>query len=184
VSESEMAMNGHGGALMEESPYSIPSRKLTVWLFIISDAVTFGAILFAYGYLRVATPDWQTPFKSGSIINAAVMGTAPAGIAGPCGRCASINRPKTPINTPSTANALPRIATIAAAVTAAEGLAGSAIARVYHLRVLRERITKRHILQNFRLTFAFFSPKLESRMARSASAARQRDQWRSPHGPD
>jgi len=42
VSESEMAMHGHGGALMEESPYSIPSRKLTMWLFIISDAVTFG----------------------------------------------------------------------------------------------------------------------------------------------
>ena len=58
---------------MEESPYSIPSRKLTMWLFIISDAVTFGAILFAYGYLRVATPDWQTPFKSASIINAAIM---------------------------------------------------------------------------------------------------------------
>ncbi len=73
MSDSEMAMHGHGGALMEESPYSIPSRKLTIWLFIISDAVTFGALLFAYGYLRVATPDWQTPFKSGSIVNAAIM---------------------------------------------------------------------------------------------------------------
>jgi len=31
------------------------------------------AMLFAYGYLRVATPDWQTPFKSGSIINVAIM---------------------------------------------------------------------------------------------------------------
>src|SRR5256885_16246925 len=68
-----MAMQGHGGVLMEESPYSIPSRKLTMWLFIISDAITFGAILFAYGYLRVATPDWQTPFKSASIINVATM---------------------------------------------------------------------------------------------------------------
>ena len=73
MSESDMAVHGHGGALMEESPYAIPSRKLTMWLFIISDAVTFGAILFAYGYIRVATPDWQTPFKSGSIVNAAVM---------------------------------------------------------------------------------------------------------------
>ena len=73
MSESEMAMLGHGGMLMEGSPYSIPSRKLTMWLFIISDAVTFGAILFAYGYLRVATPDWQTPFNSASIINVATM---------------------------------------------------------------------------------------------------------------
>ena len=73
MSESEMAMHGHGGSLSEESPYSIPSHKLTMWLFIISDAVTFGAILFAYGYLRVATPDWQTPFKFASIINVAIM---------------------------------------------------------------------------------------------------------------
>ena len=73
MSESEMAVHGHGGALMEESPYAIPSHTLTIWLFIISDAVTFGAILFAYGYLRVATPDWQTPFRSASIINAAIM---------------------------------------------------------------------------------------------------------------
>jgi heme/copper-type cytochrome/quinol oxidase subunit 3 len=53
VSESEVAIHGHGpvghGALMEASPYAIPSRKLTMWLFIISDAVTFGAFLFAYG---------------------------------------------------------------------------------------------------------------------------------------
>ena len=73
MSESDMAIQGHGGALMEEPPYAIPSRKLTIWLFIISDAVTFGAILFAYGYLRVATPDWQAPFKTGSIVNVAIM---------------------------------------------------------------------------------------------------------------
>jgi cytochrome c oxidase subunit III len=73
VGESEVALHGHSAAPMEESPYAIPSRKLTMWLFIISDAVTFGAILFAYGYIRVATPDWQTPFKAGSIINVALM---------------------------------------------------------------------------------------------------------------
>jgi len=58
---------------MEESPYAIPSRKLTMWLFIISDAVTFGAFLFAYGYIRVATPNWQRPFESASIINVVLM---------------------------------------------------------------------------------------------------------------
>jgi cytochrome c oxidase subunit 3 len=52
---------GHG-ALLEESPYGIQSRKLAMWLFIIADAATFGAILFAYGYLRVANPDWTRPF--------------------------------------------------------------------------------------------------------------------------
>ncbi|HEY4978696.1 MAG TPA: cytochrome c oxidase subunit 3 [Candidatus Acidoferrum sp.] len=72
MSESQVAGHGHG-ALMEESPYAIPSRKLTMWLFIISDAVTFGAFLFAYGYIRVATPNWQRPFESASIINVVLM---------------------------------------------------------------------------------------------------------------
>jgi len=48
---------------MEESPYGIQSKKLAIWLFIIADAATFGAILFAYGYLRVANPDWTRPFE-------------------------------------------------------------------------------------------------------------------------
>jgi len=64
---------GHG-AMMEGSPYAIPSRKLTMWLFIISDAITFGAILFGYGYLRTASSDWPTPFKFyPSIFNVMIM---------------------------------------------------------------------------------------------------------------
>ncbi len=72
MSESEVAIHGHG-ALLEQSPYAIPSRKLTMWLFIISDAVTFGAFLFAYGYIRVATPTWTRPFESASVINVILM---------------------------------------------------------------------------------------------------------------
>jgi heme/copper-type cytochrome/quinol oxidase subunit 3 len=72
VSETEMDMHGRG-TLLEESPYAIPSRKFTMWLFIISDAVTFGAFLFAYGYLRVATPNWVRPFESGSVVNVIAM---------------------------------------------------------------------------------------------------------------
>ena len=72
MSESQVAVQGHG-PLLEESPYAIPSRKFTMWLFIISDAVTFGALLFAYGYLRVATPNWVRPFESGSVINVILM---------------------------------------------------------------------------------------------------------------
>lgn len=67
-----MAVHEHG-ALLEESPYAIPSRKFTVWLFIISDAVTFGAFLFAYGYLRVGTPNWVRPFDNGSVVNVIIM---------------------------------------------------------------------------------------------------------------
>jgi cytochrome c oxidase subunit 3 len=74
VSESDMAVHGHGAALMEASPFAIPSRKLTMWLFIISDAVTFGALLFGYGYLRTASPDWPAPFKfNPTILNVMIM---------------------------------------------------------------------------------------------------------------
>ena len=72
MSESEMAVHGHG-ALMEESPYAIPSRKLTMWLFIISDAVTFGSFLFSYGYIRVSAANWARPFESASVINVVAM---------------------------------------------------------------------------------------------------------------
>src|SRR5437879_3967261 len=58
-----MTMGARPGALMEASPYGIQSKKLAMWLFIIADAATFGAILFAYGYLRVANPDWTRPFE-------------------------------------------------------------------------------------------------------------------------
>jgi cytochrome c oxidase subunit 3 len=74
VSEFDHAVQGHSTALLEPSPYAIPSRKLTMWLFIISDAVTFGAILFGYGYLRTASSDWPTPFKFyPSIFNVMIM---------------------------------------------------------------------------------------------------------------
>jgi cytochrome c oxidase subunit 3 len=45
-----------------------------MWLFIIADAATFGALLFAYGYLRVGSPDWTRPFQFfPSIVNGLVM---------------------------------------------------------------------------------------------------------------
>jgi cytochrome c oxidase subunit III len=74
VSEANLAMGGHPPDLMEKSPFAIPSKKLAMWLFLISDAVTFAALLLAYGFLRNATPDWPKPFRfSPSIINAMVM---------------------------------------------------------------------------------------------------------------
>jgi cytochrome c oxidase subunit III len=74
VSESEMTMGAGHGALLEESPYGIQHKKLAIWLFIISDAVTFASILFAYGYVRVGSPDWTTPFDFvPSILNGMVM---------------------------------------------------------------------------------------------------------------
>lgn len=73
MNEPEMAMGTSQDAFMEESPYAIPSRKMAVWLFILSDAVTFAAILVAYGYVRLGSADWPRPFESSSIVNGVVM---------------------------------------------------------------------------------------------------------------
>lgn len=43
-------------------PYRVGHRKLGMWLFIVSDAMTFSAMLIAYSYARVASDAWPTPF--------------------------------------------------------------------------------------------------------------------------
>lgn len=59
---------------MEASPFGVQSKKLVIWLFIASDAVTFGVLLFGYSYLRVGSLDWSYPFKFfPTILNAFVM---------------------------------------------------------------------------------------------------------------
>ena len=71
----------HGAALeathavaSEPSPFLISSKKLTMWLFIVADAATFGALLFGYGYLRFGSPNWTKPFSfSPNIVNALIM---------------------------------------------------------------------------------------------------------------
>jgi cytochrome c oxidase subunit III len=72
VSEANLTMD-HGADVMEARPFAIPSKKLVMWLFIISDACTFGAMLFAYGYVRNAAPDWPHHFETASIVNVALM---------------------------------------------------------------------------------------------------------------
>jgi cytochrome c oxidase subunit 3 len=75
VSETDMVMAGHDQALREESPYGwIQHKKLGIWLFILSDAVTFASILWAYGYVRLGSAGWPRPFEfSPTIINGIVM---------------------------------------------------------------------------------------------------------------
>ncbi|HEX8493198.1 MAG TPA: cytochrome c oxidase subunit 3 [Pyrinomonadaceae bacterium] len=55
-------------------PYRVGHRKLGMWLFIVSDAMTFSALLIGYSYMRVSSTQWPTPFKfSPSIIFSTVM---------------------------------------------------------------------------------------------------------------
>jgi cytochrome c oxidase subunit III len=74
VSHAELTMEHVHGAVTEQRPYGFQSKKLVMWLFIIADAATFGAILFAYGYIRVGSPDWTKPFAFfPTILNGIVM---------------------------------------------------------------------------------------------------------------
>jgi len=74
VSHAELTMQQVHGAVAEERPYGFQTKKLVMWLFIIADAATFGALLFAYGYVRVGSPDWTKPFAfSPTILNGIVM---------------------------------------------------------------------------------------------------------------
>ena len=69
-----MTAGGMHGAAMEPSPFLISSKKLTMWLFIVADAATFGALLFGYGYLRFGSPNWTKPFTfSPNIVNGLFM---------------------------------------------------------------------------------------------------------------
>jgi len=55
-------------------PYGIVSKKLGMWLFIISDSLTFSALLVVYSYVRLSSPNWPKPFHFyPSIIVASVM---------------------------------------------------------------------------------------------------------------
>jgi len=56
---NELTLSEWGGGTL---PYSVNHKKLGMWLFIVSDALTFSAVLIGYSYLRVASPNWPTPF--------------------------------------------------------------------------------------------------------------------------
>lgn len=64
----------HGMAdVYEPSLFGTYSKKIGMWLFLLSDSLTFGALLYAYSYGRISNPNWPTPFHSSSILNATLM---------------------------------------------------------------------------------------------------------------
>ena len=45
------------------SPFAVSSKKLGMWLFIMSDTLTFSALLVSYAFVRLSTPEWPRPFE-------------------------------------------------------------------------------------------------------------------------
>ena len=73
MSEAHLTMGAHTPGPMEAPPFAVPSKKLAMWLFIMSDVMTFAACIAAYAFVRNATPDWPRPFHGGTITNVAIM---------------------------------------------------------------------------------------------------------------
>ena len=68
---SQAGRSAWGGGV---APFGTGSKKLGMWLFILSDAITFSALIMAYSYVRVASPQWPTPFEFyPGIVKATVM---------------------------------------------------------------------------------------------------------------
>src|SRR5205809_7146957 len=60
----------------EPSLFGTYSKKIGMCLFLLSDSLTFGALLYAYSYGRISTPNWPPPSHSESIVNATTMTAA------------------------------------------------------------------------------------------------------------
>jgi cytochrome c oxidase subunit III len=58
-SDAQEASRWGGGV----SPFAVNRKKVGMWLFLVSDSVTFSALLLAYGYVRLANPAWPRPFE-------------------------------------------------------------------------------------------------------------------------
>jgi cytochrome c oxidase subunit III len=71
VSQTDLTMDEHSTSLTIGPAFSVPSKKLAMWLFIIADTMTFAACLVAYGFLRNGSANWPRPFHS--ITNVALM---------------------------------------------------------------------------------------------------------------
>jgi cytochrome c oxidase subunit III len=76
VSQADLSIHGQvsrtsATEIMTAPAFSVPAKKMAMWLFIIADSATFAGCLVAYGFIRSATPNWPRPFPG--ITNVAVM---------------------------------------------------------------------------------------------------------------
>ena len=76
MSQADLSIHGQvsrstATEIMTAPTFSVPAKKMAMWLFIIADTATFAGCLVAYGFIRNATPNWPRPFHS--ITNVAIM---------------------------------------------------------------------------------------------------------------
>ncbi len=52
-----------GTSPQETSPFAVDWQKLMMWIFIITDGLLFAGFLAAYGFARLASPQWPDQFE-------------------------------------------------------------------------------------------------------------------------
>ncbi len=56
------------------APFATNTKKLGMWLFLLSDSLTFSTAILAYAYVRLASSNWPRPFEiSPAILNATFL---------------------------------------------------------------------------------------------------------------
>ena len=56
------------------APFATNTKKLGMWLFLLSDSLTFSTAILAYAYVRLSSANWPRPFEiSPAIINATFL---------------------------------------------------------------------------------------------------------------
>jgi cytochrome c oxidase subunit 3 len=60
IIQQRASIGSHAGTREEREPslFGTTSLKFGMWLFIVSDALTFAALLTGYGFLRLLSPNW------------------------------------------------------------------------------------------------------------------------------
>lgn len=56
------------------APFATNTKKLGMWLFLLSDSLTFSTAILAYAYVRLSSSNWPRPFEiSPAIVNATFL---------------------------------------------------------------------------------------------------------------
>ena len=76
MSQADLSIHGQVSRtqatdIMTAPAFSVPAKKMAMWLFIIADTATFAGCLVAYGFIRNASQNWPRPFHSAT--NVAIM---------------------------------------------------------------------------------------------------------------
>ena len=65
-----MSVSAHGGTPVEAGPDAVApapragAGRIGMWIFLVTDAMGFGALLLAYGVLRARAAGWPDPMAA------------------------------------------------------------------------------------------------------------------------